>query len=196
MSVTFWCPGAPTVSVTPYEDEPDYVEQQSTLPEINLANANARAALEMLGLDGQNEDLCGTLRVAQLDPCIERVKRFIGNSVDRASFLEPTVVNGQVAVEQPLEQPQLVLDMEAGAVAADAPAPHPRAGLHSMLGLDQSPVLPGPGRSLGALLQERIRGSARMVSFGRDDEYLVRTAKRFLDLFQQAKEHGHDISWG
>ena len=42
MSITFWCPQAPTKRFVPYpEDEPDYEETRSTLPEVNLSNSSA-----------------------------------------------------------------------------------------------------------------------------------------------------------
>lgn len=36
----------------------------------------------------------------------------------------------------------------------------------------------------------------RMVSLGRTDEYVQRTAMRFVDLFQQAQAGGYEVSWG
>lgn len=59
MSITFWAPDAPTQQVRPYPDEPNYEETVSTLPELNISNANARVFLRLLGLP---EDDCGGIR--------------------------------------------------------------------------------------------------------------------------------------
>lgn len=50
MSVSFWCPEAPTKEVRPYRDEPDLVETVSTLPECDFTSANAAAVLRAAGL--------------------------------------------------------------------------------------------------------------------------------------------------
>lgn len=59
MSVTFWAPEAPTIQCTPYPDEPDYIREDSTLPEVNVSNLTAMAVLRALSLP---EDYCGTIR--------------------------------------------------------------------------------------------------------------------------------------
>ena len=51
MTITFWCPDAPTTQVTPYPNEdPDFVCEQSLLPEIQLSNCNAIIAFKLLGI--------------------------------------------------------------------------------------------------------------------------------------------------
>jgi hypothetical protein len=87
MSVTFWAPDAPTVAVKPYpEEEPDYVEERSTLPEVNLANANAREMLQLIGLD--SDDLCGTLQPNEFGPVIARLQRLLNSEAARAPALK------------------------------------------------------------------------------------------------------------
>lgn len=49
------------------------------------------------------------------------------------------------------------------------------------------------GRSGGVV---SIGRGPRMVSLGRTDEYIQRTALRFVDLFQQAQAGGYTVSWG
>jgi hypothetical protein len=41
-----------------------------------------------------------------------------------------------------------------------------------------------------------IRRGPRMISIGRTDEYVQRTALRFVDLLQQAQAGGYKVSWG
>lgn len=50
MSVTFFCPEAPTETFVPYEDEPDYTETRPVAPftEVNMANSNAIAILAVV----------------------------------------------------------------------------------------------------------------------------------------------------
>lgn len=59
MSVTFWAPDAPCTKVQPYEAEPDYWEEQSELPEINVSCLNANRMLRLMGL--YTEDLTGSV---------------------------------------------------------------------------------------------------------------------------------------
>lgn len=70
MSITFYAPDAPTRQVQPYDDEPDYVETRSTLPELNVSNMNASVVFDLLGIVG---DSCGTILVADMDPIIKRL---------------------------------------------------------------------------------------------------------------------------
>jgi hypothetical protein len=78
MSITFWAPAAPTVRVKPYDDEPDYEEDQSTLPEINLANSNALAFLRLLGVEAE---YCGTFTVKDQEALLPRLL-LLANSAD------------------------------------------------------------------------------------------------------------------
>lgn len=95
MSITFWCPQAPTEQFVPYpEDEPDYVETRSTLPEVNLSNSNALAMLELMGLGIGPDSYCGTVDADRLADVIERLKRLVADPVQRTPALEPATVNG------------------------------------------------------------------------------------------------------
>lgn len=100
MSVTFWCPDAPTEPYVPYPDkDPDYVEQRSTLPELNLANSNAVAMLELMGLsEGGEADYGGTATVDRIPAVIERLQRVLQDPVERAAALEPPTVNNMPSV--------------------------------------------------------------------------------------------------
>ena len=69
MSITFWAPEAPTQLVRPYEDEPDYEEAVSTLPELNLSNRNASVFLSLLQIPF---DDCGTIACADLPALCRR----------------------------------------------------------------------------------------------------------------------------
>jgi hypothetical protein len=87
MSVTFWAPDAPTVTVKPYpEVEPEYTEERSTLPEVNLSNCNAREMLRLLGLDF--EELCGSVQPTEFGPVVSHLHRLINNEATRAPALK------------------------------------------------------------------------------------------------------------
>lgn len=74
MSITFWCPEAPTHRVTPYPDEPEYTEERSTLPECNFANANAFELLRRIGSPLMEPDECGTVSVSDVPEAISHIK--------------------------------------------------------------------------------------------------------------------------
>ena len=90
MSVTFWAPDAPTVKVKPYPDEePDYVEERSTLPEVNLSNSNAREMLRLIGLD--SEELCGSMQPDEFGSVIVKLQRLLNSEEARAPALKDSV---------------------------------------------------------------------------------------------------------
>ena len=91
MSITFWCPDAPTNLVTPYPDEPDFVVHESTLPELNLANGNASALLDLVQLP---VDCAGTVPVEELPALQLRIERVLQTPVSRAALIEPSSVDG------------------------------------------------------------------------------------------------------
>jgi len=95
MSITFWCPEAPTEPHVPYPDQdPEFVIQRSTLPELNLSNSNALAILDLIGLAKNTEsNYCGTVQVSQLSEVITRMHRVLQDPVERAAALEPATVN-------------------------------------------------------------------------------------------------------
>jgi len=81
MSITFWCPDAPTKTVVPYpDDDPNFTMQRSTLPELNLSNANAALVLDAIG---EPFDYCGTWEVHQLP----HVQRSITRAVNGTAYL-------------------------------------------------------------------------------------------------------------
>jgi hypothetical protein len=93
MSITFWAPQAATERVQPYADEPDYFENRSVLPEINLSNSNATAMLQLMGLDAQA--YCGTVAPAELAPVIERLTRVVNDARERVNaVLAPSMSTG------------------------------------------------------------------------------------------------------
>ena len=89
MSVTFWCPQAPTEKVKPYDDEPGYVEGRSLLPEINLSNSNAAAMSRLLELGNPAETWGGECLVADLPRALERVNAFLTDPVLRQFGVQP-----------------------------------------------------------------------------------------------------------
>jgi hypothetical protein len=92
MSITFWAPDAPTESYVPYpDDEPDYVEQRSLLPEINLSNVNAYAMMRALGVE---PDYAGTWSVGELAVLLERAVKLANIEVLRDPFLKDTTTTG------------------------------------------------------------------------------------------------------
>lgn len=86
MSVTFWAPDAPTTKVTPYDDAPDFVVEESVLPELNLSNSNASAFLKLLGLP--NEE-CGTIEPEQFPALRQRLLELQNDEAARAPALRP-----------------------------------------------------------------------------------------------------------
>jgi hypothetical protein len=95
MSITFWCPDAPTESYKPFpEDEPEFVTTRSTLPEVNMANGNALSMLDLMGLATGEDDYCGTVPVEKLPGVIERLQRVVADPVERAAALEAPTING------------------------------------------------------------------------------------------------------
>ena len=93
MSITFWAPDAPTYEFIPYpEDEPDYVENISVLPEINLSNTNAYAMMEALG---ETPDYCGTWTVEELPALLERALKLANQEELRAPTTSETVESGR-----------------------------------------------------------------------------------------------------
>lgn len=105
MSVTFGCIDAPRVSVPcpfciefrekgwvePNENCDEYCDgslTQSMAPEVNLANANARAILELLGFDGNKP-------WGECDAATMRQRMFRARNNDRSSALrEPGFLPG------------------------------------------------------------------------------------------------------
>lgn len=206
MSVTFWCPDAPRTKSIPYPDiDPEFEWEKSVLPEIQLANTNARAALEMLGASERAESydgLVGLFEVKEFDELLARLRSFLACSVERAALLEPVTVNGRVAIDGPvrIREPEMaVLDMDAPAPRAETELIQPaEVSLSKLLQAQlagHSPLLPPPQQTVGMLIAERRRGPT-MISFGRNDAYLRETAERFLELFTVAKEHGYQVTYG
>ena len=91
MSITFWCPDAPTTPARPFDDEPDYVVQESVLPELNLSNQNAHALLDLLQIPF---DHAGEIPVSAFEGLTRKITEVLDQPVARAPFLEPVTVNG------------------------------------------------------------------------------------------------------
>lgn len=91
MSITFWAPDAPTTSCVPYPDEPDYVEERSVLPEINLSNVNAYAMMRALGVE---PDYAGTWTKGELAVLLERAMKLANVEAMREPFLKDTTTTG------------------------------------------------------------------------------------------------------
>lgn len=89
MSITFWCPEAPTEKVRPYEDEPDYEEERSLLPEVNMNNANAKSFLTLLGVP---PDDCGRWETKDLPEIRRKLVELVNRPIARALGLKETEV--------------------------------------------------------------------------------------------------------
>lgn len=110
MSITFWAPDAPTVTVKPYEDEPDYEEVVSTLPELNVSQFNAFGFLSLMGLE---PDDCGTITVEDMDALITRLLVLANRAGERA----------QLVSEAPPEDQRMRFVQEGNVVAVQR-GPH------------------------------------------------------------------------
>ncbi len=84
MSITFWAPTAPTEIIRPFADEPDYTEERSTLPELNISDDNARAFIALLGLEF---DHGGEILPQDFDPLVARCLVLSNRSEARAPAL-------------------------------------------------------------------------------------------------------------
>lgn len=87
MSVTFWCPDAPTQVVTPYEDEPDYEETRSVLPECPVSNSNATAMLALIDSPHMSNDEWGEVKAEDVPAVLEKI-RVTKLGVDLGAALE------------------------------------------------------------------------------------------------------------
>ena len=93
MSVTFCCPKAPKVNNPAYGEDPYEPREISSFPEIDMGNYNASAVLEILGL---GKECFGSICAEDLSAVIARGNEVLGNSNERAAFIEPPSVNGEV----------------------------------------------------------------------------------------------------
>ena len=179
MSTTFWCPEAPTVTITPYpEDDPQYTEQESTLPVVSLSNSNAVVALEMLG-QVSNDEQAGSLAVDELEPALRLLRSVLAHAVERAAFLEPCTVNGQCVSTQEQD----------GSFAASAPG-----SLEHLLRFKLASAVP-PVPTLASQMYP-LGGGVRFVNLGRSDGYVRSLAERLIGLLTQAKAQGFKVCWG
>lgn len=92
MSVTFFCPEAPTETFVPYEDEPEYTETRPVAPftEVNMANNNAIAMLRVIM--PASVDLYGTWEGSVLDKAIKNT--LLALNRDLESLTTPDVHDG------------------------------------------------------------------------------------------------------
>lgn len=81
MSITFWCPDAPTTRVYPYpEFDPEFWDEVSTLPTCCLSYSSGPRLLRQLGLP----DECGELAPSELPDMLIRMDGMRGELVERA----------------------------------------------------------------------------------------------------------------
>lgn len=81
MSITFWCPDAPTTRVQPYpEFDPEFWDEVSTLPSCNFSYLNGPRLLRQLGLPEE----CGELAPEALPDVIARLAPMRAEVVERA----------------------------------------------------------------------------------------------------------------
>lgn len=81
MSITFFCPDAPTKLVAMDEDEPSVLSEQSTLPAIELSQDKAHAFLRLLHLPAQSE---GVVAAPDVSDVSQRLLLVANNSKTRA----------------------------------------------------------------------------------------------------------------
>lgn len=93
MSVTFWIPQAPTELVRPFADEPEYTCEEAIPPftEINMANGNARAILEMIYPE-DGGDLCGQWE----GPILDKIIRRLLDAVNRRASVEALTIDTMI----------------------------------------------------------------------------------------------------
>lgn len=167
MSVTFWCPEAPTFPTVPYpEQDPDFIVQKSSLPELQLANGNARLALDLLGMP-PDEEMAGTLEVAELDAALVTLKSSL-RSVIADSVLEHR--NASTADANPGSALGRLLSQKLS-----APAAHGELALSGVQVVEMNPFMP-------------------RATTG--DSYAVNLVMRLGDLLTQARTRGYRVSWG
>jgi len=110
MSVTFSAPDAPKKTVPcwmcddarRWEEDPtavcsshcDGTLRESTLPEVNFSNHNARGILHLLGLDAS--DLWGELTCDEIPTVLQRMLPLINVKAQREHLNAPTVVDTEV----------------------------------------------------------------------------------------------------
>ena len=131
MSITFFCPDAPTHFVANDPLQPEDKEEQSTLPCLSLSQDNAYAFLRLMRLPEASE---GCIDNADI-PAVQQ--RLI-----------------QVANSEKVRRPEHV----------------------------------PPSRDIQP-------GKVRVIEVGVPDEYFVRRATQFMDLFSQAQEQGYKVVW-
>ena len=87
MSITFFCPDAPTETCSPFPDEPEYTTTRPVAPfiEINMSNSNA-FDLQALIDPAVTPDYCGTWPQDKLQG-IQRRLMILLNTDKKAAFL-------------------------------------------------------------------------------------------------------------
>lgn len=93
MTITFWCPDAPTKLITPYEDEPEFTDEVSTLPECNLANSNAIHVLRRIGSTVMPPEEYGTVEAVHVAQAIKDIQ-LAKTGVDLSAALERKIGSG------------------------------------------------------------------------------------------------------
>ncbi len=81
MSITFWCPDAPTARVYPYpEFDPEFWDEVSTLPTCCLSYSSGPRLLRQLSLSEE----CGELAPAELPEVLARMEGMRKELVEHA----------------------------------------------------------------------------------------------------------------
>lgn len=81
MSISFFCPAAPTKLVAMDEDEPSVLSDQSTLPAIELSQDKALAVLRLLHLPAVSE---GVVPAADVPDVSQRLLLLVNSEKTRA----------------------------------------------------------------------------------------------------------------
>lgn len=211
MSVTFWCPKAPSTKVQPYPDEPDFIVDRSDLPEINVSNHNARALLAALGYDDQTcADAAGTVPAQELDAFIARIDRALTHPEYIAPVLEPAMASlSQRRVQREIEgkePPVLTQELECVGPGQSQLAQALVARIKAESQAQQAkPRLSGFQAQFACLyfnesdepvVTQTTKAGPSMFMPARTHEYIEHRLNDLKNLAQQAKAKGWDISWG
>jgi len=169
MSVTFWCPNAPSkrervpcdsqenygLTCTPedrcgYCDDGWLDERTTDCPEVNWSNQNAGDVLRLLGLYNP-EGLWGEMAVAEIPAVLQRILLVSNKASSRQHLVRETTDTQNVRTR-------------------------------IAVGDDGLPTITTTG--------------PRVIDFGNTDDQTLRRLGQLRTLLVWAEEHGFDVSWG
>jgi hypothetical protein len=96
MSITFFCPDAPCATKDVDYGGEVVCEKVSSLPEVNLSNATAKAVLDVLGLECSAWG--GEVAGARLDEAIRAATLVVNGTEIEGSVVEPSEGRGPMRI--------------------------------------------------------------------------------------------------